>query len=101
MFDKIENSEPPPAHMIPDGAEHIVLPVASIIALAAIDWRLSPASLATFPLSFICMALTFKISGKNFSKYDETASLMNSTCGYQPLLQNCNIFFRYNFIDKR
>ena len=33
----------------------------------------------TFPLSFICMGLTFKISGKNFAKYDESANYMNST----------------------
>lgn len=37
----------------------------SMWALAAIDWRLFLASLITFPLSFICMRLTFKISGKN------------------------------------
>ena len=33
MVDKIENLEPPLAHMIPEGAGHIVLPVVSIIAL--------------------------------------------------------------------
>ncbi len=79
MVDKIENLEPPLAHMIPEGAGHIVLPVVSIIALAIIDWRLALASLVTFPLSFVCMGLTFKISGKNFSKYDESANYMNST----------------------
>ena len=79
MVDKIENLEPPLAHMIPEGAGHIVLPVVSIIALCMIDWRLALASLVTFPLSFICMGLTFKISGKNFAKYDESASHMNST----------------------
>lgn len=79
MVDKIENLEPPLAHMIPEGAGHIVLPVVSIIALLIIDWRLALASLVTFPLSLICMALTFKISGKNFAKYDESANYMNST----------------------
>ena len=79
MVDKVENLEPPLAHMIPEGAGHIVLPVVSIIALAVLDWRLALASLVTFPLSFICMGLTFKISGKNFSKYDESANYMNST----------------------
>ena len=79
MVDKIENLEPPLAHMIPEGAGHIVLPIVSIVALCIIDWRLALASLVTFPLSLICMALTFKISGKNFSKYDESASHMNST----------------------
>ena len=79
MVDKIENLEPPLAHMIPEGAGHIVLPIVSIAALAVIDWRLALASLVTFPLSFVCMGLTFKISGKNFVKYDESASYMNST----------------------
>ncbi len=52
MVDKIENLEPPLAHMIPEGAGHIVLPVVSILALLCVDWRLALASLVTFPLSF-------------------------------------------------
>ena len=79
MVDKIENLEPPLAHMIPEGAGHVVLPVVSIAALAAVDWRLALASLVTFPLSFVCMGLTFKISGRNFDRYDHSASYMNST----------------------
>lgn len=79
MVDKIENLEPPLAHMIPEGAGHIVLPIVSLIALCLIDWRIMLASLVTFPLSFFCMGLTFKISGKNFDKYDKSADHMNST----------------------
>ena len=79
MVDKIENLEPPLAHMIPEGAGHIVLPIVSIAALAVIDWRLALASLVTLPLSLVCMALTFKISGESFAKYDKAASYMNST----------------------
>ena len=67
MVDKIENLEPPLAHMIPEGAGHIVLPVVSIAALLMMDWRLALASLATFPLSFLCMGLTFKISGESYA----------------------------------
>ena len=79
MVDKIENLEPPLAHMIPEGAGHIVPPIVSIAALACIDWRLALASLVTFPLSILCMGLTFKISGESFAKYDRSASYMNST----------------------
>lgn len=79
MVDKIENLEPPLAHMIPEGAGHIVLPIVSIAALLCIDWRLALASLVTFPLSLLCMGLTFKISGESFAKYDRSASYMNST----------------------
>lgn len=79
MVDKIENLEPPLAHMIPEGAGHIVLPIVSIIALGVIDWRIALCSLVTFPASLLCMALTFKISGKNFETYDKSMSHMNST----------------------
>ncbi|MGN0351009.1 MAG: ABC transporter ATP-binding protein [Roseburia sp.] len=78
MVDKIEDIEPPLAHMVPEGSGHIVLPIVSMIALVMIDWRLFLASLITFPLSVICMGLTFKISGKNFDKYNESIAQMNS-----------------------
>ncbi|MCM1543204.1 MAG: ABC transporter ATP-binding protein/permease, partial [Blautia sp.] len=78
MVDKIEEIEPPLAHLIPEGCGHIVLPFFSMAALASIDWRLFLASLVTFPLSFLCMGLTFKISGKNFDTYNESLSRMNS-----------------------
>ena len=78
MVDKIENMEPPLAHMIPEGAGHIVLPIISIAALLCLDWRLALASLVTFPLSFVCMGLTFKISGDSFARYDQSSNDMNS-----------------------
>lgn len=78
MVDKIEGIEPPLAHMVPEGSGHIVLPVVSMMALAAIDWRIFLASLITFPLSLVCMWLTFWISGKNFDKYNESNAQMNS-----------------------
>ena len=78
MVDKIENIEPPLAHMIPEGAGHIVLPVISIAALLCIDWRLALASLGTVQLSLLCMGLTFRISGDSFAKYDRSSNEMNS-----------------------
>ena len=79
MVDKIENLEPPLAHMIPEGAGHVILPIVSILALLCIDWRLALASLVTFPLSLLCMGLTMVISGKNFQTYDRSNAYMNST----------------------
>ena len=78
MVDKIENIEPPLAHMIPEGAGHIVLPIVSIAALSVLDWRLALASLVTFPAALVCMMLTFVISGKSFQVYDESNAAMNS-----------------------
>ncbi len=78
MVDKIEDIEPPLAHLIPEGSGHIVLPLMSMAALTAIDWRLFLASLVTFPLSFLCMGLTFKISGKSYDTYNGSLAQMNS-----------------------
>jgi ATP-binding cassette subfamily B protein len=78
IVDKIENIEPPLAHMVPEGAGHVVLPVISFIAIAMIDWRVALSSLITLPLSLVCMLLTFKISGRNFEKYNESNASMSS-----------------------
>ena len=78
MVDKIENMEPPLAHMIPEGAGHLMLPVVSLAALAVLDWRLALASLVTLPLAMVCMVLTFVISGKSFEIYNASNERMNS-----------------------
>ena len=79
LIDKTENIEPPLAHVIPEGAGHLVLPIVSLIALAILDWRLPLAALITLPGAIICMMLTFKISGDRFIKYNESNAYMNST----------------------
>ena len=79
MVEKIENMEPPIAHMIPEGSGHILLPVISFIALLTLDWRIALASLVTVPLSMVFMTLTMIISGKSFTQYDESNAYMNST----------------------
>lgn len=79
MVEKIENMEPPIAHMIPEGSGHILLPVISFIALLTLDWRIALASLVTVPLSLVFMTLTMIISGKSFTQYDESNAHMSST----------------------
>lgn len=52
----------------------------NVTALAILKWCIfALASLVTFPASFLCMGLTFKISGKNFETYDKAGAYMNST----------------------
>lgn len=78
IVDKIEKIEPPLAHMVPEGAGHLVLPIVSLTALVLVDWRIALASLVTLPGALICMMLTFKISGENFNKYNQSNAYMNS-----------------------
>lgn len=79
MVEKIENMEPPLAHMIPEGSGHILLPVVSLAALCFVDVRIALAALVTLPFSMVLMSLTMVISGKSFTKYDVSNAHMNST----------------------
>ncbi len=78
IVDKIEDIEPPLAHVVPEGAGHILLPIISFIALAMVDIRIALAALAAFPLGLVFMILTFQISGKNLTKYQEANAHMSS-----------------------
>lgn len=65
--------------MIPEGAGHLGLPLVSLLLLFMIDWRIALSSLITVPFSLVCMMLTFRISGKNYDKYNESNASMSST----------------------
>nr|MCR5768503.1 ABC transporter ATP-binding protein/permease [Lachnospiraceae bacterium] len=78
IVDKIEDIEPPLAHVVPEGAGHILLPVVCFISLALIDIRVALAALLALPLGLIFMMFTFKMSGKNMVKYQEANARMSS-----------------------
>ncbi len=78
IVDKIEDIEPPLAHVVPEGAGHILLPVISFIALAIVDIRVALAALIALPLGLVFMMLTFKLSGKNMEKYQTANAHMSS-----------------------
>ena len=78
IIDKIEDIEPPLAHVVPEGAGHILLPIVCFAALALVDIRVALAALAAFPLGLIFMMLTFKLSGKNMEKYQMANAGMSS-----------------------
>ena len=65
--------------MIPEGSGHILLPIVSLVALCFVDVRIALAALVTLPFSMVLMSLTMVISGKSFTKYDESNAHMNST----------------------
>jgi len=78
IIDKIEDIEPPLAHVVPEGAGHILLPVVCFVTLAMVDIRVALAALLALPLGLIFMMLTFKLSGKNMAKYQEANAGMSS-----------------------
>ncbi|MCR5790105.1 MAG: ABC transporter ATP-binding protein/permease [Lachnospiraceae bacterium] len=78
IVDKIEDIEPPLAHVVPEGAGHILLPVVCFVALIMVDIRVALGALLSLPLGLVFMMLTFKLSGKNMTKYQEANAHMSS-----------------------
>ena len=78
IVDRIEEIEPPLAHMIPEGSGHIVVPVISFAALFLIDFRVALAALLSLPIGIFFILLTFVISGKNMTKYMESNGRLSS-----------------------
>ena len=56
IVDRIEDVEPPLAHMIPELSSNLLLPLAVVIAMFAIDWRMGLALLVTIPVALVPMA---------------------------------------------
>ena len=55
IVDRIEDVEPPLAHMIPELSSNLLLPLVVVIAMFAIDWRMGLALLVTIPVALIPM----------------------------------------------
>lgn len=78
-MDKIENIEPPLAHMIPEGAGHIVLPIVSFIALFAIDWRLALAALAVMlSMSMVGSLAKLEVFSENMRQVKATVESLEA-----------------------
>ncbi len=79
LVDKIENIEPPLAHMIPEGAGHIVLPIVSFIALFAIDWRLALAALAVMlSMSMVGALAKLEVFSENMRQVKATVESLEA-----------------------
>ena len=76
--DRIEDIEPPLAHMIPELSSNILLPLVVAIAMFAIDWRMGLALLVTIPVALIPMAFGLRTYNKNYAAYMEANAHVNS-----------------------
>ena len=78
IVDRIEDIEPPLAHMIPELSSNILLPLVVAIAMFAIDWRMGLALLVTIPVALIPMAFGLRSYNKNYAAYMEANAHVNS-----------------------
>ncbi len=78
IVDRIEDIEPPLAHMIPELSSNILLPLVVVVAMFSIDWRMGLALLATIPFALIPMAFGLRTYNKNYAAYMEANAHVNS-----------------------
>ena len=78
IMDKVEDLEPPLAHMIPELTSNLLLPVAIFIWLLAIDWRLGLAVLIAPVLSMIPMFFLMRNYNSQYAAYMEANNHVNN-----------------------
>ncbi|MFT3984646.1 MAG: ABC transporter ATP-binding protein [Lachnospiraceae bacterium] len=78
VVDQVETVEIPLAHVIPEGAAALVLPVAVFSYLCIIDFRLALASLITVPLAMIPYGIMLGGYNKTYTNYMESNEHMNN-----------------------
>jgi ATP-binding cassette subfamily B protein len=60
IVDRVEGMEPTLAHLIPEMTANVLIPVAILIYLFVLDWRMALCSLITLVLGFLCMMGSMK-----------------------------------------
>ena len=78
IMDKVDDIEPPLAHMIPELTSNLLLPLAIFAWMLVIDWRLGISVLIAPILSMIPMAFLMKNYNSQYAAYMEANNHVNS-----------------------
>ena len=78
IMDKVDDIEPPLAHMIPELTSNLLLPLAIFAWMLVIDWRLGLSVLIAPILSMIPMAFLMKNYNSQYATYMEANNHVNS-----------------------
>lgn len=78
IMDKVDDIEPPLAHMIPELTSNLLLPPAIFAWMLVIDWRLGLSVLIAPILSMIPMAFLMKNYNSQYAAYMEANNHVNS-----------------------
>lgn len=78
LVDRVEDVEPPLAHVIPEASGNLVLPVLIYIVLAVIDWRMALAALVTLPVAVIPFMFLLKAFNRKYAEYMASNNHVNS-----------------------
>ncbi len=79
MVEKVDSIEPTLAHVLPEMTSNLLIPIAIVIYLFAIDWRMALISLITLPVGAACYMGMMKDYEPRFAEYVRVGQHMNAT----------------------
>lgn len=79
MVETLDKMEKPIAHVIPEVIANIFIPIALIITIFIMDWRIGIANLLTIPLGLLFSMLMMRGYEEKSKRYQEAAKAMNTT----------------------
>lgn len=79
FVDDVDSLEVLLAHSLPEGVANLMIPVAVILALFVVDWKLALLSLASSPLSLWAMKTMYAVGMQKMGPYYAAGQKMNNT----------------------
>lgn len=79
FVDDVDSLEVLLAHSLPEGVANLMIPVAVILALFVVDWKLALLSLASIPLSLWAMKTMYAVGMQKMGPYYAAGRKMNNT----------------------
>lgn len=79
MVERTDAIETTLAHVVPEFTANMLAPLIMFLYLCRIDWRMALLSLATLPLTLLCLVAMFRDYERPFRRTQETTKVLNDT----------------------
>lgn len=79
MVERTDAIETTLAHVVPEFTANMLAPLIMFLYLCRIDWRMALLSLATLPLTMLCLVAMFCDYERPFRRTQETTKVLNDT----------------------
>ena len=79
MVERVEQMEVPLAHSIPEMTSNLLVPIAIVVYLFLLDWRMALVSLITIPIGMLCYMAQMKEYPKKYGAVVQASKHMSAT----------------------
>lgn len=82
LVERIESIETTMAHIIPEFTSNLLVPIALLVYLFILDWRMALAVLVTVPIGFGCYALMARGYAESYQNTVKKTKILNDTATF-------------------